>query len=279
MNFWKSVVVAALVAGRLAAQEPSKAEPAAIASLPPTQGSEELPFRFEIGGYGSSVDHGFGSWNGADAKLWFRNRYFTPALIVESQSRPTGTQQNYTFFSYLNWSKSFYTTQGFSYAPQRSDSSTYFPKRRYDMKGYWKLPPGRNLVLGAGYTRFDLGTGGHGQIFNLGALYYHRKLVVEGNVFVNRSQPGNLYSTSGMLSAQYGHEGSYWWGVTAGGGRELYKFVGQTPFDVQFSSYSVNAFYRKWFTRHTGMVISLDYLDKLSGYRRVGGGFHLFFEF
>lgn len=247
---------------------------------PQVTSDKQLPIRIELGGYASEVDHGFGAWRGADSQLWFRgSRFFIPAIIVESQTRPTGTQQNYTFFSYLNWTKSFYTVQAFSAAPQKDPLAIYFPKRRYDAKAYWKLPPAKNFVIGAGYTRFDLGRTGHGQIFNIGSLYYHGKFVVEGNVFINRSQPGDLYSASGTLSAQYGREGRYWWGVTAGGGRELYQYVGQTPFEVRFSSYSFGVFYRRWFTRHVGAVVSFDYFNKFDAYRKVGGSVHLFFEF
>jgi YaiO family outer membrane protein len=274
---WKLLFLLAVVAG-FACADPAADDPPA--GQPPAAGSEQPPIRVELGGYANYVDHGYGTWEGSESQIWFRgNRYFVPAIMVESQTRPTGTQQNVAFFSYLNWSKSFYTVQGFSAAPQRDAGAIYFPKRRYDIKAYKKLTSGQNFVLGAGYTRFDLGAAGHGQIFNLSSLYYHGKLVLEGNLFVNRSQPGDLYSASGTVSAQYGREGRYWFGVTAGGGRELYQYVGQTPFEVQFASYSLRTFYRKWFTRHVGAVVSFDYLDKVMAYRRTGGSIHLFFEF
>lgn len=242
----------------------------------------QSPVRLELGGYGSHVTQGFGNWEGADAQIWIRaNPIFIPQVFFASETRPTGTQQNYGMFSYLNWTKSFYTTQGFSIAPQNSanPAAVYFPKLRLDEKAYFKLLPARNLVLGAGYTHFNLGTPGHGQIFNVGSLYYHGKWVMQGDLFINESQPGGLYSASGALSFQYGREGHYWWGITTGGGRELYQYVGQVPFDVRFDSVSVGTFYRKWFTRHVGMMVSFNYLDKFSAYRQTGGTLHLFFDF
>jgi YaiO family outer membrane protein len=252
------------------------------APAPPGEPAYEvLPFRLELGGYENHVDSGYGDWRGADAQLWYRgNQFFIPAFFFESQTRPTGTQQNYAFFSYLNWSKSFYTTQGFSGAPQTNGpSAIYFPKRRYDIKANWKLPPSRSFVLGVGFTDFDLGAPGHGQIFNLGGLWYHRKLVLEGNFFVNRNQPGALYSSSGSLAMQYGQEGKHWFGATASGGHELYRLVGETPFDVNFNGYSFQAFYRKWVTRHAGFVTTLNYEDKLMAFRRIGATVNLFFDF
>lgn len=240
----------------------------------------ELPFRLELGGYGSHVTDPYGDWRGGQALLWIRtNPIFIPEVFFDSQTRPGGTQQNYGFFSYLNWSKSFYTTQGFSTAPQNDAAAVFFPKRRYDVKANWKLPPNKNFVVGIGYTRFDLGAPGHGQIFNAGALWYHRKLVMEGNFFVNRSQPGDLYSASGAMSVQYGQEGKSWTGITVGGGHQLYQFAGQVPFNIRLNGYNVQAFYRKWLSRHVGVAITFDYQNLLETYRRIGGGSSLFFEF
>ena len=242
--------------------------------------SSQLPYRLELGGYGSHVTQGYGDWRGGQGLLWIRsNPIFIPEFFFDSQTRPGGTQQNYGFFSYLNWSKSFYTTQGFSIAPQNNPVAIYFPRFRYDVKANWKLPPSRNLVLGVGYTHFNLGAPGHGEIFNAGAIWYHRKLVIEGDAFVNRNQPGDLYSASGLVSVQYGKEGKSWTGVTAGGGHQLYQFAGQVPFNVRLNGYNFQAFYRKWLSRHVGVVFNFEYQDLLGTYRRVGGGSNLFFEF
>jgi YaiO family outer membrane protein len=242
--------------------------------------SDIQPFRLELGGYYSWVDRGFGDWRGFNGEFWYRgNAKFVPGFFIDSQTRPGGTQQNYAFTSYLNWSPSFYTVQSVSGAPQRSENAIYFPEIRFDVKGFWKLPPGRKLVIGAGFTHFDFGRPGSGDIYNIGALYYRGKLVVEGNLFVNESRPGDLWSASGNLAVQYGVEGNYWLGVSAGGGRELYRYEGLTPVDVRLKSYSMDLFYRRWISRHVGYVIGMAYQDKLDAYRRVGGYARLFFDF
>ena len=88
-----------------------------------------------------------------------------------------------------------------------------------------------------------------------------------------------MYSASGTLATQYGQEGKYWAGVTAGGGHQLYQFVGQVPFDIRQNGYNAQVFYRKWLSRHVGIVLTFDYQDLLEAYRRVGGASSLFFEF
>jgi len=242
--------------------------------------SDIQPFRLELGGYYSWVDRGYGDWRGLSGEFWYRgNSKFIPGFFLDSQTRPDGTQQNYAFTSYLNWSPSFYTVQSVSGAPQRSDSAIYFPKIRFDVKGYWKLPPGRNLLIGAGFTHFDFGRTGNGEIYNIGALYYRKKLVVEGNLFINDSRPGDLWSASGNVAVQYGAEGNYWFGISAGGGTELYRYEGLTPVDVHLQSYTIDLFYRRWISRHVGFVIGSTYQDKLDAYRRAGGYARVFFDF
>jgi YaiO family outer membrane protein len=246
----------------------------------PVRPGELAPVRMEVSAYGSHANRGYGDWRGLQGQLWIRsNPRFVPAFFYDSQTRPGGTQQNYAFFSYANWSKRFYTTQGFSYAPERPASASFFPRKRYDVKGWWKLPPGGNVILGAGYTRLDWGAPGHGQIFNAGLLYYRRKLIVGGDLFVNRNQPGNLVSGAGSLAVQYGREGDYWLGATVGGGRELYRVQFVEPSDVRLSGYSTSVFYRKWLSRHFGFVLTFDFQEKLDAYRRAGGAAGLFVEF
>jgi len=239
-----------------------------------------LPFRVEAGGYYHWVNRGYGDWRGLTAGIWLnRNGRFVPGFYLDSQTRPTGTQQVYTAIAYMNWTPSFYTVQSVSGAPERSDQATYFPEMRYDLKGYWKLPPDQRVLLAAGITHFELGTTGRGEIYNFGALYYHNKLVAEGNLFINQNRPGGLWSASARLSIQYGIEGKYWLGMSAGGGRELYRIELATPSDVSLSSYSLDFFYRRWIARHFGYVVGATLQEKLDAYTRSGVSARVFFDF
>jgi len=277
MFLLRTAVLALWVGASLPAAAQGGAAPAQTAGPPAVT---TLPFRFELGGYYTWANNGYGDWRGLDAALWMRgNTRFVPGFLVDSQTRPAGTQQNYAFTSYMNWTQSFYTVQGISAAPQRSPLAIYFPEVRFDIKGYWKLPPERNFVVGAGFTHYDFGRAGYGEIYNLGALYYRKKLVIEGNIFINQSFPGNLWSASGSMALQYGTEGKYWFGLTASGGRELYYYAGLSPFNVKFTSFTINLFYRRWISRHMGYVVGTMLQDKLDAYTRAGMSAHLFFEF
>jgi YaiO family outer membrane protein len=179
----------------------------------------------------------------------------------------------------MNWTPSFYTIQSVSGAPQRTGDPIYFPETRYDVRLNWKLPPERRLILGVGLTHFALGGPTKGDILDLGAVYYRGKVVLTGDLFVNRSRPGDLMSASGSMSLQYGTEGAYWLGLTVGGGRELYRIELRTPLDVRLDGYTVDLFYRRWFTRHVGFLVTGTFQEKLEAYRRGGVSCRLFFDF
>ncbi len=263
------------------AQRPASADGDQASAGRPAKGAGEvLPIRVEVGGYSSHVDRGFGTWSGADGQVWVRSStVFIPMFSVASQSRPEGSQQAFSFFSYMNWSKSFYTTQGFSFAPQSAGRPLLFPKYRYDVKAHYKLPPARNFLLTAGYTRFDFGGPIHGEMYGAGFLYYRHKWVVEGNGYLTRNQPGDLISGAGDLAVQYGREGRYWAGTRFGGGREVYRYIVMTPLEVRLNSVSNYTFFRKWINRNVGFVLFAEFQNRMSAYRRIGGGGRLFFEF
>jgi YaiO family outer membrane protein len=258
-----------------AAQEPSFEQPAYETAL---------PMRLEVGTNHSYAGKDYGYWRGADVQLWIRySKRFIPVLTIDSQTRPQGTQQTFGFFSYMNWTKSFYTTQGVSFAPQLSPFGAvqpiYFPKQRYDVKAYYKLPSKPSLVLDAGITYVDYGGPLKGEIFSTGFIYYPKKMVIDGNLFVNHNQPGGKVTAAGSLSAQYGREGKYWIGATVSGGHEAYRYFAAGPVDVNLNGYSTQVFFRKWMSRHTGFVLSLDQQTKFSAYSRIGVIAKMFFEF
>ena len=265
-SFWPPLAVAQEVS-------PAAGEAAAAPEGP-------LPMRLEIGGYGSWMDNGYGSWRGVAAQFSARlGKTFVPIFTIDSQTRSSHAQQNYALLSYVNWSDSFYTVQAFSAATAASPAFTYFPDRRFDVKAHWKIPPRRNLVIGGGFSHLDFGRRSRADVLTVGALYYRNRLVLEGDAFVNRNQPGDLVSHAGIVSAQYGIEGRYWIGLSASAGRELYQHVAVVPQEVRLSNHSTGAFYRQWLSRHVGVAFSADYQNRRDAYRRVGTSTSLFLDF
>jgi YaiO family outer membrane protein len=238
-----------------------------------------LPVLLEVGTYHSGVSNNFGYWRGADATLWLRhNPRFTPVLMFNTQTRPGVTQQNLGFFSFANWTKNFYTTQGASYTPSRAGFSI-FPNQRYDFKAFYKVPANRQLVVAGGVTHYRFSDVLKGDMYNAGFIFYRPKMIVEGNYFLNRNQPGNFFGHSASVAVQRGQEGKYWVGTVVGGGKEVYSYIVNTPLEVNLNSVSVQVFLRKWITRHYGYYLAFEQQTKFGAYTRAGVIGRMFFEF
>jgi len=276
MNFRIALSLLLLPASALAEQSPSA--PGATFERPSYE--SPLPVLVEIGTYHNAVSNGYGYWRGADATVWIRkNPRFTPVFQFNSQTRPGVTQQSFSFFSFANWSKNFYTTQGAGYAPQRNGISL-FASRRFDLKGFYKLPVlERRLLLTAGVSQFNFQGPVKGQIYNVGFLYYPKKMMVEGNYYINRNQPGNKIGNSASIAVQYGQEGKYWVGTVVGGGKEVYTYIAQSPLEVNLDSVSTQIFVRKWLSRHYGVFMAFDQQTKFGAFTRAGVIGRVFFEF
>ncbi|MBM3786447.1 MAG: YaiO family outer membrane beta-barrel protein [Acidobacteria bacterium] len=238
-----------------------------------------LPVLLEVGTYHHGVSNGQGYWRGADAAIWLRhNPRFTPVFLFNSQTRPGIRQQNIGFFSFANWTKNFYTTQGFSVTPERRGFSI-FPQQRYDLKGFYKVPFNRQLILSAGYSHFSFQSPVKGHIYNGGFIFYRPRTIIEGNYFLNRNQPFDKIGHAASLAVQRGQEGRYWIGTVVGGGKEVYSYIATTPLEVNLNSVSMQIFLRKWITRHYGYYVSFDHQTRFTAYSRTGATARMFFEF
>lgn len=241
---------------------------------------QETPWRLEFGGYASQANKNLGTWRGVDGQLWFRgNRRITPVLTFDSQTRPTGTQQNIGGMAIVNWSRNFYTVQGFSASAAPSGGPRYFPTQRYDVRMLWKTSYDRNTLLSAGYTRVNYGRGVSADMPNVGFLWYKGKFVTEGVAYWVKNNPGNFNAGAATLSSMYGREGKYWVGATVGGGREVYRTIFVNAGEVRLNSVSVYAFARKWISRNTGVIIFFDFQNRINFFQRGGGGARFFWEF
>jgi YaiO family outer membrane protein len=270
-------MVAFLMMAMMTAQDSASGNSASGGGVP----WQETPFRLEFGGYASHASKGLGTWRGVDGQLWIRgNRRITPVLTFDSQTRPTGTQQNVGGMAIVNWSPSFYTVQGFSAsaapvgAPLR-----YFPTQRYDFRAMWKTAHDRNFLLTGGYTRVNYGRGVSADMPNMGFLWYKGKFVTEGVAYWVKNNPGNFNAGAGTLSTMYGREGKYWVGATVGGGREVYRSIMVNPGEVRLNSVSFYAFARKWITRDKGIIVFFDFQNRIDFFQRGGGGARFFWEF
>ncbi len=193
------------------------------------------------------------------------------------QSRPGESEQLGALTTRIQWSDWFTTYLGGS-GGGPNDPNAFFPRFRYDLNGILKTPvPG--LLLTGGYTRLYYGRPVSGRIARGGVILYLGKVVLQGILNHNNVRPGNRGSLSGLMAIQYGQEGRYWVGGTAGGGKEAWQTLGAAPADVEFDGYNVSLFVRKWFTPSFGAVATYNYNIRKTAYQYNGVELRLFWQF
>lgn len=251
-----------------------------VAQTTATAPSTLPPVRIDFNGYGEDFSNGIGWWRGFNTTIWLRkSKKFIPAFTFDQRQSDSGTQRYVSFFSYANWTSNFFTTQAIAGVPVLPGSPLLFPRFRADFKPWWKIPPSRRLVAGLGFTRFEISGPLRGTIINPGLLYYRGSWVFDWEAFANQSEPGSLWSGSGLFTVQQGHEGKHWVGGSVGAGKQVYRELSTVPLDIRYSSTSVDVFYRRWITRNIGVTATGGYLDAWKTYHRATASAGFFFEF
>ncbi len=253
--------------------------PAAESAVPPGLPKTMRRFHMEATGFDHVVSNDFGHWAGTGIGLSYRqSERLTVSGDVILQRRPGETESLFVFGSLVNWSKWFYTNLTLS-GGGPDNPAAFFPRFRYDATANLKIPPLPGLILTVGLTRLYFGNPVNGRVSRAGAIYYWRDFVFQGSLNFNNVRPGNQKSKSVSGAVQYGREGSYWVGLVAGGGREAWQTLALTPQDVEFSSYSISVFVRKWLGPSYGIAAAYSYSLKRTAYQTNGLEMKFFLDF
>ena len=255
--------------------------PDAVAAAPAPAPPEAVShrYRLEFGSFDNNVSNQFGHWWGSGLNLSYQqSERLTASGQIIWQRRPGETERLFGVGTLIHWSRWFYTDLALS-GGGPNDSAAFFPRVRYDWTANFKVPGAPGLILNAGLTKLYFGDPIRGRVVRTGAVYYWRRFVFQGTLYLNSSQPGNHASKSVNGAAQYGQEGRYWMGLIAGGGREAWQTLALTPQDVEFSSYSTSVFLRKWLSPSYGVSAAYGYSVKRTAYRIHGLDFKFFWDF
>lgn len=255
----------------------------AVAQQPPTSPSipalpvQKTPYHVEAGAWYSALSRDYSDWRGVDVRLQYTSPRATPFLIVSSQTRREGTQQNIALGSYLIWSDRYYSIVGISHAP--SGSAELYPKTRIDasLLGNVRSVPG--LVWSGGVTSFFGSNNTGGQIFSAGGLYYRGPTVSNGVVRFNRDRRSGAFSHSFQIGTQYGAQGRSWIGGSVSRGTEAYEVVAAVPFDARFRGVGASLFWQKWLATNRGFFARYDFEHKYTAYVRNGLALTYFVDF
>lgn len=263
-----------------AQQTPPPAPPSAT---PPPSGTGNPVL--EVGGSHHEVwaerARGLGPWRMVHGSLsWQPPLRVRPRLEVERQSRPAGSHVRATVGTYVDWTPNLYSYQALTIAPTTAEETRFYPTRRADIRMFWKVPSHSQVILATGYTVLTFGSPQRSDIVNIGTIVYARRAIVQATGYLNRNEPGALYSGAGSLAVQVGAEGSGWYGASVGAGRELYRLgtLG-TGGTADFTTATIGAFARRWLTRTTGVHVVAEYQRVKDSYSRLGVTANLFVGF
>jgi len=238
--------------------------------------SDVLALHVEMAGHvvaGQAVP----SSNGGEITIEYRGlQFIRPILMYETQETPDGKEQNASLLSFVNWTPRLYSTFGFSKSQVDSGVPALYPQWRADAKLLWKPVP-TGWVVGSGVITLRYRTSSADLLTFTGVRYFP-KGVIEADAYVNRTRPGDLWSGSGVVSAETGRQGRTQVRFRAGFGHEVYRMSVDNPAQFRYSSYSFDVLYRKWLRPRFGVVLRAGDQEMSGIGRRFDGVFGFFFE-
>jgi YaiO family outer membrane protein len=226
------------------------------------------------------VDH-VGPWHLFSASVsWQPPWRVRPTFDVERQSRPGGSHERIGGGAYVDWTSRLYSYQAVSVARFVPEADRFYPRARGDVRVFWKTAETGGMTIAAGYTALSFGFGRQSQIVNAGAVLYASRAITQATIYLNRNQPGSLYSTAGSFAVQMGAEGRRWYGFSISGGRELYRIgTFAVPATADFKTATAGVFLRQWLTPRAGIHATAEYQRVMGSYSRVAATGRLFIGF
>jgi YaiO family outer membrane protein len=206
----------------------------------------------------------YGSWKAVSFGLYGRQAPLGGYYVRGTGfSRDEGEAVLGTAGAYTDWTRYLYTHAAFSFGTD----SAFLPRYRADLDLNFKFGPQQKIVATAGFTRVAYFTGATDTTLSPGLTLYQGKWILEYRYFANRSDPGNVDSSTNLLSAGYGREGDRWsfLTVTAGGQGYLAGYVSPAAL-VRQDFFSVDLKHRRWLNRDLGIFGGLGFMRLYNGY-------------
>lgn len=178
--------------------------------------------------------------------------------------------------AYKDWTPWLYTYTSLSVGTK----STYLPKFRIDQEFNFKLGEKKNFVLSTGFSHIKYHDVHKDLLFSLGFTFYQEWWNFTYKHFINKSDPGNLYSSSELLSLGIGKEKKFWTYFDISFGKQAYLATYlSSPEEVKQNSFYSSLRHRQWLKENFGLIGEISYFKLKQGYEKYGFGFGFFKEF
>ncbi len=161
-----------------------------------------------------------------------------------------------------------------------SNKSIYLPNYSIGGKVFRKLKANRTLVTYLGVHAYRWRPIYSTQDINPGFIYYFQKpWIVELGTYINRSNPGGIYSASVYTVVTQGRDKNHYLTLRLGIGKEAYLPVGiGIPAAVGYFSAVITGTWRQWWGRDWGTNIVVENYNN-PFYKRYGAAVGVFKEF
>ncbi len=233
------------------------------------------PERFEVKYNYERLDpySEYGEWNSIDMMFYGKeDENWTPFVggsVIDRKIE--GRAALGVLGTYKDWTDWLYTYSSLSFGT----NSVYLPKYRLDHEFNFKMGPQQQYVLTAAGTYIKYWDVHENIIFSVGSSIYYRKFVGTVRYFYNISKPGNLYSSSYLVSIDYGAEKDQWTYLTVSWGKQAYLATYlSNPEEVRQNSTIVGIGHRHWLNNTFGLIGELEYMRLQNSYNkyRISGG-------
>lgn len=234
--------------------------------------------RLEIGGSFERLSpSSYGEWKSVEIKLFHRPREdFTYFLGTSGFSRKEGDATLFLGGGYKDWTNWLYTYSAISFGT----SSDYLPKYRLDHEFNVKLGERKNIVPALSLSYIKYHNVHRDFVLGFGFTLYQEGWNFTYRHFINRSDPGNVTSSSNLFSLGIGREKLSWTYVDFSFGKQAYLATYfANPQEVRQKSIYAALKHRHWITDSFGIMGEVSYLKLRGGYEKYGLGVGAFKEF
>jgi len=201
---------------------------------------------------------------------------FTYSISLSGFSRKEGNAILASIGIYKDWTDRLYTYTALSHGT----NSLYLPKFRFDEEVYLKFGKSKNVVPTVGFSYIKYYDVHKDNIISIGLIYYGAGWNITYKHSINRSDPGNVGSSSNLISIGIGREKSSWTYIDFSYGKQAYLATHITlPTEVRQNSLRIGLNHRRWIANSLGIVLNVDYFKLEKGYEKYGFGCGLFKEF
>jgi YaiO family outer membrane protein len=218
-------------------------------------------------------DSVYNDWKSAEFKYFHR---FDPHNTLMTGAGESIRDESFGWLQaalYRDWLSRLSTYTSLTGATQ----TKWMGNLRFDNDFNFKLGSDYRYIVTLGQTVIYYDKDKIDYLFSVGGILYLPHLILDGRYFINRSDPGSVWSNSERMSIGFGTRGEYWTTIIASTGAQKYMGLGNLGLVNQnVSSVSLNQ--EIWMNPSGGIKLGIGYLTVKDGYDKYNATIGCFWQ-